>query len=164
MNCDLLLTWMTHLGEGSWISFRRAAEETASGDSDPLALSRALRVALSDLGFTDFFVNGTQRWRMLPPMLGGVAAHEDAAALYGSRTSALVEALRIATEEHGGRLKVEAFQNCPTSFRVTGESRVIAAISNRIGVVYEPDNARRVAENITPIPYILGSAAQEPAR
>ena len=36
MNSDLLLTWMTHLGEGSWMSFRRAAEEMASGDRDPL--------------------------------------------------------------------------------------------------------------------------------
>ena len=163
MNCDLLLTWMTHLGEGSWMSFRRAAEETVSGDREPLELSRALRVGLSDLCFTDFFVDGTQRWRMLPPVLGGLAAHEDVAALYGSRTPALVEALRDAAEAHGGRLEEEAFQDCPTSFRLVGEGPVIAAVSSRIGVVYEPDDGRRVAEHIPPIPCVLERAAQEPA-
>ena len=163
MNCDLLLTWMTHLGEGSWMSFRKAAEETASGDRDPLELSRALRVRFSDLCFTDFFVDGTQRWRMQPPMLGGLAAHGDTAALYGSRTSALVEALRVAAEANGARLEEEIFRDCPTTFRVTGERRVIAAIASRIEVVYEPDNGKRVAESIPPIPFVLENAAQEPA-
>ena len=163
MNCDLLLTWMTHLGEGSWIGFRKAAEEIANGDRDLLKLSRALRVGLSDLGFTDFFVDGTQRWRMLPPILGGLAAQDDAAALYGSRTPALVEALRNAAEAHGGRLEEEALKDCPTSFRVVGEREVIAAISSQIGVAYELENGRRIAEDVPPIPCALEAAAQEPA-
>lgn len=163
MNCDLLLAWMTHLGEGSWMSFRKAAEETASGDRDPLEVSRALRVRFSDLCFTDFFVDGTQRWRMQPPMLGGLAAHADTAALYGSRTPALVEALRVAAEAHGARIEEEAFRDCPTFFRVAGERRVLAAIASRIGVIYEPDNWRRVAESIPPIPFLLENTAQEPA-
>lgn len=145
------------------MSFRKAAEGIASEGRDPLELSRALRVGLSDLCFTDFFVDGTRRWRMLPPMLGGLAAHENAAALYGSRTPALVETLRVAVEAHGGRLEEEPFRDCPTSFRVTGERRVIASISSHIGVVYEPDNGRRVAENIPPIPCMLEGAVQEPA-
>ena len=162
MNCDLLLTWMTHLGEGSWGGFRKAAEEIAGGDPDPLELSRALRVGLSDLGFTDFFVDGAQRWRMRPPVLGGLAAQEDVAALYGSRTPALVEALRNAAEAHGGSLEEEGLQDCPTSFRVVGERRVIAAISRLIEVAYEPDNGGRIAEDVPPIPCVLETAAQEP--
>ncbi len=163
MNCDLLLTWMTHLGEGSWVSFRRAAEEIAGGDRDPLELSRTLRVYLSNLGFTDFFVDGTQRWRMLPPVLGGLAGQGDAAALCGSRIPALVEALRKATEKHGGRIEEEARKNCPTSFRVVGGRRVIAAISGHIGVTYKPDHGRRIAEEIPPIPCLLEAATQEAA-
>ena len=145
------------------MSFRKASEEIASGDRDPLELSRALRVGLSNLGFTDFFVDGTQRWRMLPPVLGGLAAQEDAAALYGSRTPALVEALRNAVDAHGGRLEEEALQDCPTSFRVVGEKQAIAAISSRIGVAYEHDNGRRIAEDVSPIPCVLEIAAEEPA-
>ncbi len=163
MNCDLLLTWMTHLGEGSWIRFRKAAEEIVSGDRDPLELSRALRVGLSDLGFTDFFVDGSQRWNMLPPVLGGLAAQADAAVLYGRRTPALVEALRNGAKVHGGKLQEEALKDCPTSFRVVGERRVIAEISSHIGVAYQPDNGRRIAENVPPIPCVFEAAAQEPA-
>lgn len=36
MNCDLLLAWMTHVGEGSWMSFRKAAEQIAGEGRDPL--------------------------------------------------------------------------------------------------------------------------------
>lgn len=163
MNCDLLLAWMTHLGEGSWMSYRKAVEEIASGDRDPLEVSRTLRIGLSDLGFTDFFVDGTQRWRMLPPVLGGLAARDDAAAFYGSRTPALVEALRNAAEAHGGRLEEKTCQDCPTFFRVVGERRVIASISSRIGVAFEPDNESRIAAGVPPIPWVLETATREPA-
>lgn len=153
---------MTHLGEGSWIRFRKAAEEIASGNRDPLELSRILRIGLSDLGFADFFVDGTQHWRMLPPVLGGLAAQE-VAVLSGSRTPHLLDALRNAVAEHGGRLEEEALQDCPTSFRVVGERRVIAEIATRIGVAYEPENGRRIAEDVLPIPRMLETAVQEPA-
>ena len=163
MKCDLLLAWMSHLGEGSWMSFRRAVEETASGDQDPMVLARALRVGLSDLGFTDYFVDGTQRWRMLPPMFGGLTTHDDAAVLYGSRTPALIDALGVAAKEYGARIEEEVFRNYPTSFRVNGERGVIAAIASSIGVDYEPDNGTRIAESISPIPLLLDNAALEPA-
>ena len=163
MNCDLLLTWMTHLGQGSWMGFRRAAEEMASGDRDPLVLSRRLRVEFSNLGFTDFFVDGTKRWRMLPPVLGGLAAQEHAAVLSGGRTPALVEALRKATEEHGGRFEEETRLGCPTAIRVVGEERLIASISSQIGVAYEPENGRRLAEDVPIILCVLKAAGQEPA-
>ena len=164
MNCDLLLTWMTHLGEGSWMSFRKAAEEIASEDRDPLELSRALRVGFSNLGFTDFFVDGTQRWRMLPPVLGGLTANRrmlppcmEAALLLLSRHCGM----QLRRMEAGSKRK--ALQDCPTSFRVVGERRVIAAISSHIGVAYEPDNGRRIAEDVPLIPCVLETAAQEQA-
>lgn len=163
MNCDLLLTWMTHVGKGSWTSFRKAAVEIADEERDPLALCRRLRVGFSDLGFADFFVDGTQRWQILPPVLGGLAANSDAAVLYGGRTPALVEALRNAAEEYGGRLEEEVRRDRPTSIRVVGDTSRIASIAKRIGVVYEPKNARCVAEHAPFIPYVLKTARQEPA-
>jgi len=163
MNCDLLLTWMTHVGEGPWMSFRKAAEEIEDSDRDPLELCRSLRIGLSDLGYADFFIDGTQQWRMLPPMLGGLAGRENAAALYGGRTPALVEGLRHAAVALGGRIEAEAFQDCPTSFRVIGERQVIAAIADRVGVSYKPHNARQVVESIRPIPSVLEDAAEEAA-
>lgn len=163
MNNERLLAWMTHMGGGSWAGFRKAAEEIFGSDRDPLDLCRSLRVGLSDLGFADFFIDGTQQWRMLPPVLGGLAVHQNAAALYGSRTPRLVEELRNAAGSLGGRFESEDFQDCPTSFRVVGGREVISAIADRIGVAYEPDNARRIAESVPPIPFMLEGAAEEPA-
>lgn len=163
MSCDLLLAWMTHVGEGSWAGFRRAAEELFGSDRDPLKLCRSLRVGLSDLGFADFFVAGTQKWRMLPPVLGGLAVRHDAVALYGSRTPHLVEELRSAAESLGGVFESEDLQDCPTSFRVVGEREVIAAVAGRLGVTYQPDNARWVVESVHPVYSALATAAEEPA-
>lgn len=83
--------------------------------------------------------------------------------MYGSRTPPLVEELRSAAEVLGGRIEVEDLQDCPTSFRVVGERQVVAAIADRVGVVYEPDNAMRVAEGVRPIPSVLEAAAEEAA-
>lgn len=161
MNCDLLLTWMTHVGEGSWLSFRKAVEELADSDRDSLDLCRSLRIGLSDLGYADFFIDGSQQWRMLPPVLGGLTGRENVAALYGSRTPVLIEELRRATGALGGSFETEVFQDCPASFRVIGERQVIAVIAGRIGVAYRPDSAMRIAEGIRPIGYLLETAVAE---
>ena len=163
MNCDMLLAWMTHIGKGPWIRFRKAVEEVADGDRDPLNLSRALRVRFSDLGFADFFINDTQQWSMLPPVLGGLVIQKNTVALHGSRTPHLAEALRDAAEEYGCRFEAEALQDCPTLIRVVGDGEEIAAIANRIEIPYESNNAKIVAEKAIPIPHMLKTATEEPA-
>lgn len=163
MNCDMLLSWMTHLGEGTWISFRKAVEEIADRDCDLPALNRTLRIRLSDLGFADFFIEDTQRWRVLPPILGGLTAQESMVALYGSRTPMLAEELRSAAEMHGCRFETEELQDCPTLIRVVGASEEIQAVASQINVPYRPNNPRRVAEEAPPIPHILETASEEPA-
>ncbi|MXZ02360.1 MAG: hypothetical protein F4Y88_01420, partial [Chloroflexi bacterium] len=145
------------------MSFRKAAEENASGDRNPLDLSRALRVRLSDLCFTDFFVDGTRRWRMQPPTLGRLASHRDTAAFYGSRTPTLVDALQIAARVYGARIATEMLPDCPTSFRVTGEEQIFSAIANRIGAVYKPNDGTTIAESVSPIHFVLNNATTEPA-
>ena len=161
MNCDMLLAWMTHIGKGSWIRFRKAVEEVADGDCDPLDLYRALRVRFSDLGFADFFIYDTQQWRMLPPVLGGLAVQKNTVALYGSRTPHLAETLKNVAEEHGCRFEAEILQDCPTLIRVFGDKEEIAAIANRVEIPYESNNARIVAEKAIPIPHMLETATKE---
>ena len=161
MNCDMLLAWMTHIGEGSWMSFRKSVEVIADSDSNLHDLSRKLRISLSDLEFADFFINDTQRWRMLPPVLGGLAIQESVAALYGSRTPHLVKKLKSAAETHGCRFETEKLQNCPTLIRVVGDQKDIAAIANQIKVPFEPNNARKAAREVPPIPHILETATEE---
>ena len=162
MNCDMLLTWMTHIGEGSWVSFRKAVEEIADSDSNLHNLFRKLRISLSDLEFADFFINDTQRWRMLPPVLGGLAVQENTAALYGSRTPHLAQKLKNAAETHGCRFETEKLPNCPTLIRVVGTRENIVAIANQIEVSFEPNNARKAAREVPPISHILETATEEP--
>ena len=161
MNCDLLLTWMTHLGEGSWTGFRKAADEIVQLERNPLDLYRSLRVGLSDLGYADFFVGGTQRWKILPPVLGGLAAQRNAAAFYGCRTPYIVEELKRVATSFGVRFETEVFQDCPTSIRVVGKTDIIADIGVRVGVVYEPEKARQIAERIPSIPNALEAKTVE---
>src|SRR5262245_45852931 len=60
LNYDRLLAWMAHLGEGSWMSFRRAvaffSDHGAEQDAEA-ALARTARRVLSDLGHAAFFVD-----------------------------------------------------------------------------------------------------------
>ena len=163
MNCDMLLAWMTHVGEGSWIKFRKAVQEVADGDQDHHKLSSRLRVRLSDLGFADFFINDTQQWRILPPILGGLAVQENTFALFGSRTPHLADVLRISAEEQGCRVETETQQDCPTLIRVVGTSKGISAIADRIEVPYTLNNARIVAEELVTISKTLETASEEPA-
>lgn len=161
MNCEMLLSWMTHVGEASWTGFRRVTEEIVQSKRDTLDVCRSLRVGLSDLAFADFFIDGTQRWKILPPVLGGLAVREDAAALYGGRTPYLVEQLKTAATKLGIGFEAEAFQDCPTSFRVVGDTEIIRAIADRIGVAFVLESARRIAERVRSIPCALNAAPVE---
>lgn len=163
MNTDLLLTWMTHISEGSWTSFRKAVDEIMQSERNPLDLCRSLRIGLSDLGYADFFIGGTQRWNVLPPVLGGLATRRDAAAFYGSRTPYIVENLKTVATTLGARFETEVFQDYPTSYRVVGKTHIIADIADRIGVEYEPEKARQIAERVPSIPCALEASGVERA-
>src|SRR2546422_4749252 len=52
MNGDILLYWMSHLGEGSWTRFAEALREL-DPDADHERLHRKLPVSLSDSGHVD---------------------------------------------------------------------------------------------------------------
>src|SRR5437588_448192 len=98
MTWDLLLYWMTQLGEGSWEAFRDAVKGLAPSDRDTDALVRRLRLQLSDLGHADFFLGGSRRWRVAAPVLAGLAMRTDAAILCGGRTPHLTNALTAWAE------------------------------------------------------------------
>ena len=107
---------MTHLGSGAWGTFREAVAELANSKSDPeeqeQALYRTLRIALSDLGHVNFFVEGSRRWHVLRPAL--VALAEPIEHLFvGGRTRSLVDRLTAAAMAVGAAVTVdESFPGC----------------------------------------------------
>ena len=161
MDCDLLLSWMTHIGEGSWTRFRNAVGELSERDGDVSNLCRRLRISLSDLGFADFFIEDTQQWKILPPLLGGLVAQENVAALCGSRTPDLIDSLKTLAESHGCRINVETIPDCPTLIYVAGSLEKLREVADQIEVSFEPNLSAILAQKLTPISMRLDNATQE---
>jgi hypothetical protein len=138
MNCDLLLYWMSQVGEGSWSGFRKAILELASDSLDQAGLARRLRVAFSDLGHADFFIDGTQRWRVLPSMLVGLGAEEPAAVLCGARSPELVESLKVAAEASGCQFLTTDMEESASRISVRGCESDIGRVADRIHVSFVP--------------------------
>lgn len=162
MDVDLLLAWMTHIGESSWARFRSAAEELSGRDTDLPVLCRKLRIGLSDLGFADFFVHSTQQWRVLPPVLGGIS-EQDTAVLSGSRTPTLIESLKVLAAMHDCKICMEKPQGHPTLIHVVGSMDHLVEVADQIGVSFEPNLSVALTRVLTPIPARLKNAPQEPA-
>src|SRR6266540_2081051 len=112
MNAESLLNWMSHLNEGSWRRFRDAAAELTPPNGDQAETQRFLRTCFSDLGFADFFVDGSQRWRVRPPLLAGLC-EESQAVLCGARSPSLVEAVQAAAQKRGCRFEIQTSQDLP---------------------------------------------------
>lgn len=161
---DLLLEWQTHLGSGAWGAFRAAVEDLA-GDQDPLdeqSRVRTLRIALSDLGHVDFFVDGSRRWRTLRPALVGLS--QDREHLFvGGRTRSLLDRLHASAPPDITITTAEPIAGL-TRVHVTGERDAVAELAEEMGIEYVADVAAVLAARLSPIEAVLEAAqpAQEP--
>lgn len=161
MTWDLLLQWMTHLGEGSWEGFRDAIERLAPDDQDSGGLLRRLRLELSDMGHADFFVEGTRRWRVVPPVLAGLAMRHEVAVLCGGRTPQLRAALAAAAEAEGCLLSVEESADGPTVVGIAGDPAAIARAASRAALRFVPNYASALCRRLTPVYQLLERAPEE---
>ncbi len=163
MNSDVLLYWMTHLGEGTWDAFRSAVRKLAGADADVANICRKLRIALSDLGYADFFVDDSRRWQVLPPALAGLATPSEAAVLTGGRTPKLSARLAEAAAARGCRILAEGGENQPEVVRVEGPPNVLASAAADAAIPYIENLARTLSASIRPIPSQLETAPVEAA-
>jgi len=162
---DLLLEWMTHLGSGRWGAFRDAAAELSGAeDTDLRDMCRALRVALSDLGHVDFFVDGTRRWRVRRPALLGLLSNGGEALLAGGRTRRLMDALNTAAGEAGADVRVDEVGPGLSQVRVVGTAEQVSAVADTVDIEYIPAAASMIASQLTPMRRVLDRAPvqQEP--
>ncbi len=161
MNCDLLLHWMTHIGEGSWSSFRRVVEELAPPDADATELSPRLRVSFSDLGYADFFIDGTQRWGVFPPGLGGLALHSNSAVLWGGRTPQLICVLQEAAEKHHCSVSCDSVPLRPSCIRIEGAEGAVAAVASNVGIPFVSNLASFLSQSLEAVPLQYKRAPEE---
>lgn len=158
---DLLLEWMTHMGSGTWLSFREAAAETfARSDIQALPyLLRKIRAAMSEMGHADFFVEGTKRWVVLRPAIVQLAEAEQFL-FVGGRTRPLVRKLEAVCRQLGLSMEVEARNYGPTLIRLTGQAKTMEqAAKDAGGVVFVPHAAANLSARLIPV---LDSLAKAP--
>jgi hypothetical protein len=163
MTWDILLHWMAHLGEGSWEGFKDAVARLAPKDEKLDDLVVGLRLHLSDMGHADFFVGGSRRWRVLPPVLAGLAAKPGAAVLCGGRTPQSRGALAVAAEAAGCLLSLEDAADGPTTVRVQGESAALAHVASAVGVRFVSDYAAALCRQLMPVYELFERAPEDSA-
>jgi hypothetical protein len=147
---DLLLYWMTHLGTGSWDAFKRAVARTADDTMDAAALIVPLRFQLSDLGFVDFFTNGSRRWQVLAPTLAGVEP-AGTAILIGGRTPRLQDNVLTAAQRLGCAVSLQRNAESPTSVRVTGTAADLEQLAAETRIRFSPRHAHVLAAGLIPL-------------
>jgi hypothetical protein len=152
---DLVLYWMSSLGEGSWDRFRSVISELSDADRDLSQLRRTLRVTLSDFGHVNFFIRGSSRWETLPPLLIGLVAHKDTALLVGARTPSLIAALRVAATRHGAEMRCETKDDSPALIRLEGPPSTFGSCAAAAGILYADAYAWRLAAALRPIPSLF---------
>lgn len=163
MNFDNLLYWMTHLGEGSWGSFRKAVQGLTPDQTDLSELCRNLRIHLSELGYADFFVDKSQKWRVRSPILGGLVNQPEIAVLSGGRTPKLLEMIQKAAEENQCNFLVITCNNTPARIQVKGSEKALRSIANSTGIQFVPSLAKELFGSLISIEKQLEAAPEENA-
>lgn len=161
MNWDVLLHWMTHLGEGSWDGYKEAVAKLAPRDEDVYDLQVRLRWHLSDMGHAGFFVDGSRRWRMFPPILAGLSGAPGAAVLCGGRTPQLSGAVAAAAQTAGCLFTSEETADAPTTIRVVGAPADMPRAAAGGGIRFVSDYAQVLCRNVVPVYDLLERAAEQ---
>jgi len=106
MKSDILLSYMSHLGEGRWQKLRYHFLDVAvDSGCEPERESRLLRYALEEIAFADFFLNRTGSiaasdvWRVHGPSLARIG-YGTSALVCGARDPYLRRRLDSAGKRH----------------------------------------------------------------
>lgn len=155
MKWDPLVHWMAHVGEGSWAGFKRAASAIASPEDNIANEIRGLRLRLSDLGYAEFFVGSSGRWRAFQPLLAASPHLPRKAFLCGARTDALVRSIREQASRHGCEVLELSVDGLFRSVHLLGDVPGLAAAMR---LRFEPDIALRLSAQLIPIDKMLREA------
>lgn len=163
MDANKLLHWLSHLGEGTWDSFRHAVEELSASENgagagdDPMPM----RFRLSELGDIDFFPEKRRRWQIVPPFLAAFSERPGEAVFCGGRTPASIALLNAAASQLQCTITQEPRRGLPDKLRVIGPPAAISEVACAAGVGYSSDLAAEIACHIVPIDVQLSAAPVE---
>lgn len=162
INADLLMLYLSHLGEGSWAAVK--SHFRVAGGAEAEAGGCALRYALEEMGFADFFVDreaphGPQPghgWRVLPTSLRMLASGQTAL-LCGARDPDVLQSLQEAAqaEDCTFEMRVVPAESpsgpCFTLPRVTGGAGGLAGVARRLDVPLVASAPDAWLERVSPL-------------
>lgn len=162
MSGNKLVFWLSHLGEGTWETFRKAVEQLAEQQEKEETvlskLTKSLRFRLSDLGFLDFFPQKRKRWQVQPPVLASFTESPESAILCGGRSPDLIAGLQLAAETNQCTIHSEGRSSLPDYIIVTGKREALTALANAIRIRRSADFAGELIEQFVTIESQLADA------
>lgn len=165
MDFDLLLAWLSHVGKGSWASFRQALSTLqAADDEHPPMTPWVVASRLSEMGHVgfEFASSGRGSWRCFKPVLGGLTT-TGAAVLTGARTPGLVEQVDRACASTGARIERIDVPGRPMIVRVIAPTSTLYETAVLASTHFVPELAVALCHRLKPVCALLDSAAVEPA-
>lgn len=145
MNGNLLLFYLSELGNGRWTQFADALK-TLSATWGRSTHARHLQM----LAHVEFdFLSDPIRWSVAPPTLAWLPRHDanHRAVLCGQRTELLLAKLQQSAAVLGCQIEIMPQENNPDAiFVIAKESYQLDAVADQIGIGSEPKSAARIAQ------------------
>lgn len=158
MNGDALLYWLSYLETGTWGKLKSTLHGYEDGELD----LTTLRSQLSDLGFADFFVNGTKNWKVCQPQLVGLYGAEMRALFIGARCPKIVEDLKKSAQSKGVLIETQPQQNFPSHILLEGDEVQIKAIAENLKLGFRSNWAKEESRKLPSVIKALGAGDTEP--
>lgn len=162
---DTLMYWLSHMGSGSWTTFKRVAAQLFP-DAEDVAIDSAtvLRLMLSELGHVEFFVDRSRNWQVTRPTLIGLSGQPGKAALCGARSPQLLDELENAAARMDCRFHYQESETHPAQVIIEGSDEALSATVSAVKVApvtYEPDLARRMCTGLVGISSVIENAPED---
>jgi hypothetical protein len=162
MNDNLLLTYLSELGHGSWSHFRQALEYLADEEDNLYRTVKARQ--LSMLGHVEFAFEGDLRWAVCEPTIAWLT-HEDriTGVLCGSRSPHLLITIQQHCDALGCRYRQLRQDEGPDVVLMTVPSSDVGEeLAQQVGVKSQLDAANRLSEIAPDVQAYLRLCPREP--
>jgi len=157
-NGELLLHWLSYVAEGSWGTFRRAVLAVTTDADDGASLGQ-IRARLSEGAYVEFFIDGSNQWRTIAPLLGGLTNPLEAV-LCGGRSPRLVGDLARACERERVTMDITAVADAPNRVLLRGGRQALVRAARGAGIPFISKLSMVLSSMLTPIASLVASAAQ----
>lgn len=163
MNDNLLLAYLSELGQGKWSQFRQALDYLADENQE---LYRSVKARqLSALGHVEFAFEGDLRWAVCEPTIAWLSrADQLKGVLCGQRSQRLLDNLAHWCERFDCQLSLASQEEGPDVISIMAPSNDVGEqLAQKVGLKSQSDAAERLAEILPDITSYLPLCPHEPA-